>query len=68
MIERNTSFEKQCGTKISYARKKEAKSHLLALKRKNKNYRAYLCPHCNKWHVGRDLRVAVAASKAKHNQ
>lgn len=35
--------------KISYNSKEEAE---LVLQKYPDNYRAYLCPVCNKWHIG----------------
>ncbi len=35
--------------KVSYNTEKEAQE---VLKKYPENYRAYLCPVCNKWHIG----------------
>lgn len=36
-------------TKVSYNTKEEAEE---VLKHYSENYRAYICPICNKWHIG----------------
>lgn len=42
--------------KITYPSRGDAKDHVTALNRKfrKNHWRAYRCPHCRNWHVGRE--------------